>query len=137
MTDAPKPMTVGMGDDAAAKAQHDEMLRKDAEEAAKRERAYRASMERLERQRPMLSPQEEPAPVRAPRAGRYRSRWWPLHVMTGTQAKLVGGALATILIWVWGRVLGADQIPGEVGASVGVLLVALIDMTLGGKKDKP
>lgn len=58
--------------------------------------------------------------------------------MTGTQAKLVGGALATIIVWLWGRYSAtADAIPGEVGAAVGVLLVAFVDLTLGGKKEEP
>jgi energy-converting hydrogenase Eha subunit B len=56
--------------------------------------------------------------------------------MTGTQAKLVGGALATIIVWVWGRYAAdANGIPGEVGTAVGVLLVALVDLTLGGKPE--
>jgi hypothetical protein len=58
--------------------------------------------------------------------------------MTSTQAKLVGGALATIVGFCWAASL-PEPSPWrpsiEVGSALAVLFVALVDMTLGGKAE--
>ena len=73
---------------------------------------------------------------------RRRSRGrLPLRIMTGTQAKLVGTAVGGLLTFGWnGLVLywgGTKDHPfylnEVIAGSISVLMVSVIDMTLGGK----
>lgn len=63
-----------------------------------------------------------------------------LRLITGSQAKIVGGALATVLVFFWSASLAADSAyrpSGEVAAAVGILVVALVDIVFGGLEEPP
>lgn len=78
-------------------------------------------------------------PVRR-RTQRNRGRL-PLRIMTGTQAKIVGGAIGGLITFLWnGTVLylgGTKDHPfylnEVIAGAISVLMVSLVDLTLGGK----